>query len=388
MTSRWLRQLFALLFVLACTIGGASFAHAQPSSTQLGAGVGAASPALQVPPPEQSAPLDTPRVMSDVVVPEVPAEMETRNLGWMRISYPPATRERIEPVIAGAELVKEHLSARFGQPVLSNVEIRIARSWEEMAKLAPAAAPPPKYASGVAYSPLHLVLVTLVAPRTYEAVNLEETVRHELSHIALSDAVGEAHVPRWFQEGVAIHESGELGMTRATDLSQASLWGTLIPLADLDRFPADGYGVSVAYAESGDFVRFLMREEDAPRFLRLVQRVRDGQRFEAAMTDAYGSDMRKLEYQWKQDVSRRYSFWPSLLTGSFLWVLVVGALSWGYIKRRRRQKQIMARWAKEEAYEDALIAARRAVLEQDAPAHVQLVSLPVVQHEGRTHTLH
>jgi len=381
---KFLRKLLVLLFVLACTIGGSSLAQAQ--TPQMSGAIGP-SAQTQTQAPEQQ-PLDTPRVKSDVVVPEVPAEMETRNLGWMRISYPPAVRERIEPVIAGAEHVKESLSARFGQPVLSNVEVRIARSWEEMATLAPAVAPPPRYASGVAYSPLHLVLVTLVAPRTYEAVNLEETVRHELSHIALSDAVGEEHLPRWFQEGVAIHESGELGMTRASDLSQASLWGTLIPLSDLDRFPADGYAVSVAYAESGDFVRFLMREEDAPRFLRLVQRVRDGQRFEAAIADAYGSDMRKLEYQWKQDVSRRYSFWPSLLTGSFLWVLVVVALSWGYIKRRRRQKQIMARWAKEEAYEDALIAARRAVLEQEAPAHVQVVTLPVVQHEGRTHTLH
>ncbi len=383
MMSRTLQKLVALVVVLFCTLMGASSVSAQPS---LGA-----APA-QERAQEPSVPLDTPRVMSDVVVPSVPAEMETRNLGWLRISYPPASRERIEPVIAGAELVKEHLSARFGQPVLSNVEVRIARSWEEMATMAPAVAPPPKYASGVAYSPLHLVLVTLVAPRTFEAVNLEETVRHELSHIALSDAVGDAHLPRWFQEGVAIHESGELGMTRATDLSQASLWGTLIPLSDLDRFPADGYGVSVAYAESGDFVRYLMRDEDAPRFLHLVQRVRDGQRFDGAVADAYGSDMRKLEYQWKQDVSRRYSFWPGLLTGSFLWVLVVFALSWGYIKRRRRQKQIMARWAKEEAYEDALIAARRAVLESEAgvaatATHV-VVTLPVVQHEGRTHTLH
>lgn len=388
MIPRSLRQLFALLIALFCALTFASSASAQAPGSPASSAAPALAPAAQ----EPGAPLDTPHVMLDVVVPEVPAEMETRNLGWMRISYPPAARERIEPVIAGAELVKEHLSARFGQPVLSNVEVRIARSWEEMAALAPAAAPPPKYASGVAYSPLRLVLVTLVAPRTYEAVNLEETVRHELSHIALSDAVGDAHVPRWFQEGVAIHESGELGMTRATDLSQASLWGTLIPLSDLDRFPADGYGVSVAYAESGDFVRFLMRDEDAPRFLRLVQRVRDGQRFDGAIADAYGSDMRKLEYQWKQDVSRRYSFWPSLLTGSFLWVLVVVALSWGYIKKRRRQKQILARWTKEEAYEDAVIAARRAVLENEAGiaatgAHV-VVSLPVVQHEGRTFTLH
>ena len=337
----------------------------------------------------EAAPVDAPRVAPGIAIPEVPAEFETKSLGWMRVSYPPQMRERMDPVIAGASTVREHLSLRFGQPVLSNVEVRIARSWDEMAKLAPQSAPPPKYASGVAYSSLKLVLVTLVAPYTYQPVNLEETVRHELSHVALSDAVGDHHLPRWFQEGVAIHESGELGINRAEDLSKASLWGTLIPLSDLDRFPADGYEVSVAYAESGDFVRFLMRDEDASRFQSLVSRVHDGQKFDSAIGDAYGSDLKKLEYQWKEEVARRYSAWPAFFSLSFLWVLLIVALGWGYMKKRRRHKAVMARWAKEEAFEDALIAARRAVLEGgDHETQISVVALPVVRHDGRTHTLH
>jgi hypothetical protein len=368
---------FALLLALVFAAGTA---HAQ--GPQLTQGAGATPDAKDI------APIDAPRVTPGIVVPPVPSEYETQNLGWMRISYPREAKERVEPSIAGAGLVKEHLSFRFGQPVLDNVEVRVARSWDEMAKLAPVGAPPPAYASGVAYSSLKLVLVTLTAPRSFEAVNVDETVRHELSHIALADAVGDKHLPRWFQEGVAIRESGEMGISRATDLSQASLWGTLIPLSDLDRFPADGYGVSVAYAESGDFLRFLMRDEDIPRFQSLVTRVREGQKFDSAITDAYGSDLKKLEYQWKEDVSRRYSAWPAFFSVSFLWVLVIGALGWGYVKRRRRSKAIMDRWAKEEAFEDAVAAARRAVIEGAEGGRVAVVALPVIQHEGRTHTLH
>ena len=107
----------------------------------------------------------------------------------------------------------------------------------------------------------------------------------------------------WFNEGFAIHESGELPFLRFRTLWEATVGHRLLPLAGIDRgFPADGTEVSVAYAESADVVRFLMRDDDRARFGSLVQRVRSGAAFERALDDAYDTDLRKLEYEWRDGV--------------------------------------------------------------------------------------
>jgi hypothetical protein len=224
------------------------------------------------------------------------------------------------------------------------------------------------------------------------AVDLDEVFRHELTHLALADAVMQKHVPRWFNEGLAIYESNENPYDRAKTLWDATLSGTVLPLADIDKsFPAENYEVSIAYAESADFVRFLMRKSDHERFLRMIERVRDGQAFDRAVADAYGSDLRKLEFQWKEELSKRYTLIPVVTGGSLVWVLVIGALVVGYIKKRRRNKATLARWAKEEAAMDAAIAAAE---EAETRASLELVAsqakaeLPKVEHDGHWHTLH
>jgi hypothetical protein len=249
----------------------------------------------------------------------------------------------------------------------------------------------------VAYPSLHLALLALQAPETWEAPDLVELLEHELTHLALDEAVAGHHVPRWFNEGLAIHESGELPYGRTKTLWDATLGKRLLPLADLDRgFPADGYSVNVAYAESADFVRFLMRDDDRARFGSLIERVRAGNAFERALDDAYGTDLRKLEYEWREEVSHRFGIVPMLTGGGALWVLVSGLAVAAWVKRRRRAKAKLAQWAREEAEIDAVMAAarERAVSAQavasdadDMPPHVS-PGVPIVEHEGRWYTVH
>ncbi len=335
-------------------------------------------------------PSDTVMVLqpSQIVLPPVPQGFETRDLGWMRAVYPRAASERVRPALDAADAFKEELARRFGQAVLDHVDVRIARDPDEMARLAPAGMPPPRYASGVAYPSLHLILITLIEPRSFQGTNVLLTLEHELVHVAVEDAFQGKHVPRWFNEGIAIHESGEQAMDRWQVLSSASLSGTLIPLDELDRrFPDDTVGVSLAYAESADFVRFLMRDADSARFAALVLRVRQGEPFDQALAQAYGTSARTLEYQWHEDVRRTHAFFPAMAFGSALWVMVIVALGWGYVKRRRRAKATLARWAREEAEEDAIaLAAARGTFEGDIPVLVPVVKQ--VEHEGVFHTLH
>lgn len=339
--------------------------------------------------PALSLPHDVPVVLpAGVVIPPVPKDYETAHRGWLTISYPPAAAPRVEPILREADYVKASLADSFGQPVLHQVEVRVAPSFEEMGQLAPVGAPPPAYASGVAYTQLHLVLLTLMPPRGAEAVDIAEVFRHEMSHVALEDALGGRSVPLWFNEGVAIHESGELASQRMKTLWSATLSGTLLPLADLDRrFPQEPAQVNIAYAESADFVRFLLRDTDRARFQAMVGRVRAGQPFERAAADAYGSDLRKLEYQWRGELERRFSMIPMLTGGALLWVLVIGGLGYAYVRRRRRARDVLARWEREEALEDAL-RARLLADEDDVDVPHLVLTATKIEHDGRWHTLH
>ena len=342
-----------------------------------------------------------PRDVSVVVQPDaaklppLPGDFEQLEHGWITLELPSSVGDRGEALLREADDFRARLAEDFGQPSLVGVIVRVARTPEQMTELAPASAPPPPYAAGVAYPSLRLVLLALQAPQTWDAPDLAELLRHELTHVALTDAVAGHHVPRWFDEGLAIHESGEVPWLRTKTLWDATLAKRLLPLADLDRgFPGDSYEVNEAYAESADFVRFLMRDTDRARFGSLLQRIRAGVSFDRTLEDAYGVDVRKLEYEWREELGRRFGLIPMITGGGLLWVLIAGLAGAAWLKKRRRAKAKLAEWAREEAEMDTVLAASRAehagaasaATDEDVPA--RMPSVPVVEHDGRWHTLH
>jgi hypothetical protein len=231
----------------------------------------------------------------------------------------------------------------------------------------------------------------MMSPKGPEAVDLDETLRHELAHVALEDAVGGKHVPVWFNEGMAIWLSGEAPWSRTQVLAQATMQDRLIPLSDLDRsMPANPFEVNIGYAEAADFTAFLLRKSDRLRFNSMIERVREGQSFDRAVAEAYNADLRKLELEWHHKLERNYSVVPVLLGGSLLWVGVMGLVVVAWARRRKRTKAILARWEREEALEDARLAKRPPAAARAAdggPPSIIKVTLKTEQN-GDWHTLH
>src|SRR5688572_27370496 len=87
------------------------------------------------------------------------------------------------------------------------VEVWIAQNPADLRALAPRDPPPPPGALGVAYPARRLIVLSLSAGAQVLPMSLEALYTHELSHVALSEAVGGNRVPRWFTEGVAIRHS-------------------------------------------------------------------------------------------------------------------------------------------------------------------------------------
>jgi hypothetical protein len=353
---------------------------------------------------EHQAPADAPRIGGEdrPKLPGVAAGFSTYDGGWIRITYHPSSRERIEPLIAAADEAKRDLEEWLGRSVLSKVRVDVARTPGEMATLAPRGAPYPEYASGVAYPELGLVLLTLTPRYQNESFELTQVFRHELAHIALEDAVRPHPVPRWFNEGFAVMASGETSFERMWTLMNATLADRLIPLAQVERgFPNDENKASVAYAEASDVVRFLVRREDRHRFRALVRELQNGRTLDQAAREAYGVDLVTLEHEWREDVAKRYTFWPVLCSGTVVWMGVIGLFVMAWRKRRARSRATLARWARDEARDADL---RR--LEENARIHIVLqrapgavatplpaaatleIDVPRIQHDGTWHTLH
>ncbi|MFO0571271.1 MAG: peptidase MA family metallohydrolase [Polyangiaceae bacterium] len=403
----------ALLIALALALFGADTALGQTPPAPVRIGVSAPAVAATAEPekpgpgpdPEVHAPpADAPRSEQKLTIPAPPAGFNLHDGGWVRFYYEPGLRDRVQPLITQADAARADLVRRLGRPVLNKVTIYVARTPGEMAALAPEGAPFPRYASGVAYSDIGFVLLTLqpVDPNAHH--DLAEVFRHELAHVALHDAVDGRPVPRWLNEGLAVFASGESSFTRVQTLWTATVSGELLPLKRLERtFPTDAAGVSVAYAQAADIVRFLIRREDHQRFVAMLERVRKGQELEAALKDSYGVDLATLEFEWREDVSRRYTFWPAVFSGSFVWVGAIGLFVWGWRRRKKRAKEVLARWEREEAMEDEL----RRRLEDAARQRVHIVfardqrpevaalkppveegDVPRVEIDGRWHTLH
>lgn len=378
----WLLRLCLVLFVLT---GTAFAAEPAPASAPDVERIGTA----------QTAPIDAPK------------SFEVRSLGWLKIGYDQRDSARVDALVSDAAVAREWLRAKLKAPVLEQVTVLVARTPRQMATLVPEGARAPDWASGLAFPSQRLILLTVDPPGPPQNHDLRETLRHELAHIALHDAAGGNHVPRWFDEGFAVMASGEGSWKRFETLGVAAAGRRLMPLAQLEHgFPNRADPASVAYAQSADMVRHMVRVSDVERFGRLMESVRKGQTFEQGFEDAYGTTLAMFEVEWRDDVARRFTLWPVLLSGSFIWVGAIGMVVWAWARKRKQANATIARWEREEATElertllrERLERARevaprlhivfaRPNEEVQEPIAVVDPEVPKVEHEGNWHTLH
>jgi hypothetical protein len=341
-----------------------------------------------------------------LALPSPPAEFLSEQHGFLRVVYHPSLYDSAQRITRDAPAVRAQLATLLGVEVLGEVEVRLGRTTEEVALLAPHDAPPPKLAGGAAYGPLRLVVLSRQSPETSDDDGIDEVFRHELAHLALFDATGGRRVPRWFDEGFAIDTSGEHSFRRAQTLFFAQVKGNMLSLSQLESFPDDPAVIRVAYAESADFVRFLARDDSRARFGALVSRLRGGEPFDVASLGAYGADVRTLEHQWRDQVGRRFVTIPLAVGTGLAWLVAAAAI--GVAWRRRRKKLVLERHRvslddDDEATrgESLRLAADRADAEravgkllvvEEGVGHVVYIvdrpRVPTVEHDGKTHTLH
>jgi hypothetical protein len=155
------------------------------------------------------------------------------------------------------------------------------------------------------------------------------TLRHELAHVALHEAVP-VRVPLWFDEGYAAWAAGEWDRLGTLELNLAVVRGEVPDLAGLDgALRGSATTADVAYALAASAVTELARRNPSGSLTPLLQRLERGHDFEASVLETTGLTLSRFEREWQLHLRRRYGLATWLLAGGgwgaialFLWVLV------------------------------------------------------------------
>lgn len=255
-----------------------------------------------------------------------------------------------------------------GLPLVDHVEIRLVKHSEDLAAAAPPGYGAPAWAAGTAY-PDHGIVVVAARARDGRLLDMEQTLAHELAHMALDHALGVERVPRWLTEGFAYLHSSDASWARAQTLFGAVFRNAIIPIPELEhRFPAEENGVNLAYAESYDFVAFLARrgrwqderdDGDPAAFRDFLANLAGGATLDAAALDAFGRSLAQLEAEWYETLRTRYLWYPVGALGALFWIAGAILLVLGWLRRRRQKRRRLAEMELEEAaYEAARLADR------------------------------
>ncbi|MDX2184477.1 MAG: hypothetical protein SFW08_10905 [Gemmatimonadaceae bacterium] len=195
-------------------------------------------------------------------------------------------------------------------------------------------------------------------------------LRHELAHLALHEALPDAEIPRWFDEGYASLVAGEWGRDELIALQLALAARRGGSLAALDSaFTGGAVRAEAAYALATRAVIDLAALDPARGLALLFDYWRSDRRLDVAVRHAYGITLSGFEVQWAERTRRRYgalAIASDLGLAGIVLLLVLGPLWWA---RRRRDRRRLAAMAAADAAAEARARAQalEALLALGAP---------------------
>jgi hypothetical protein len=159
------------------------------------------------------------------------------------------------------------------------------------------------------------------------------TLRHELAHLALHEAVG-VRLPLWFDEGYATWAAGEWERLGILELNLAVVRGAVPDLRGLDgALRASASTADVAYALAASAVTELARRNPTRQLDPLLSLLSRGVDFESAVQRTTGLTLAQFDREWRRSLRQRYSLATWVLAGGGWGLLTV--VLWLLLRRRR-----------------------------------------------------
>lgn len=181
-----------------------------------------------------------------------------------------------------------------------------------------------------------------------------EVARHELSHLLLGQRVGNAAMPTWFMEGLAMVQ--ERGWDFGDEWSFMMTAGRVnLPYLEELRgaFPRTADEAAMSYGLSYIAVAELLRGRPGA-VITLTSFLRDTGDFNAAFVSTFGLTTYDFGSKLYVSVHRRYKIPGTLLNAAPYWAGLALLFVAVYLIKRYRNRRKLERWAEEEARESRI----------------------------------
>jgi hypothetical protein len=230
--------------------------------------------------------------------------IEDPNLAWQRIEndqvllvWSEGSQTFARRILDVATSSLEDLAQEAGIQPEGQVRLTVYPSFES---LRDAGLFLPEWTGGVAYPEYG---VSIIGIPVDSGDWVEEVVPHELAHLVTGERVFNClgvGIPTWLSEGISVYSETPFSEVDSERVLAALESDTLPPLHSLaGGFPADAAATTLAYAQSGEVVRYLIKEYGPQSMGSLLAAVQSGMRINPALQEVYGFDTDGLDNLWR-----------------------------------------------------------------------------------------
>lgn len=181
-----------------------------------------------------------------------------------------------------------------------------------------------EWVGGHANPELGVIMVTAANART-AAVELQERIPHELTHLMLYRATSEAYqnLPRWFNEGLAAFMEPLPDSNEAVILEEAVANGSTISFSQLcTSVPLDGRQAVLAYVQSRSLLDYIQDEYGNIAISEMVSVLADGADCESVTNRVLALSLAQLNRNWLDTLSPQQTA-AQFLRSSGIWILLL-----------------------------------------------------------------
>lgn len=291
-------------------------------------------------------------VLTELPVP--PADWTTIPATYLRVHGPIDDVPVLLRVARHASTKLPEFAEQLRVPIGTTIHVYVAPDNETFRALQPGA--PPRWADATAWPELGVVF--LRAPQAREGGDpetLEQVLEHELVHILVGRAFAPSDPPAWLQEGAAQLLANQLGPDEAQILARGARSGWINLDAIEHRFPVDPRRAELAYAESADFLAYLIQTGGPDVLPELIARSRAGGSIRQVVYQSTGLFLEDAEQDWR-DRHRSLSIQLAALANlDWLWGVGAIVLVVAGIRRRRALKRRLEEMEDEDDVVDELM---------------------------------
>jgi hypothetical protein len=276
---------------------------------------------------------------------------------WCAAAHGDLVEEGIRYAIASPSVLKEtatlvretrtRLSFHFGAVDDSGLQVSVAPDDSTFRALVGPSFPD----WGVGAADLEAMAIVLKSPGSDGwPHSFEQVAVHEYAHIFLHLRAGRSpQVPRWLDEGFAMHAAFEWGLESHLRLSRAAWAGQLLDLAALEDVNSfRGERAALGYTQAFAAYQFLEEQYGRDGVVELLNGLAEGLSFGQAFRRATGSAFPEFQAALKLHLKEQTNVVSLLADSALWWGLLALLIVAGWWFKRRRAREIQRRWQVED----------------------------------------